>query len=36
MREFALETPVLELAARGSLLYLGLLVFVRLMPSEWT
>jgi uncharacterized membrane protein YcaP (DUF421 family) len=31
---FALETPVLELIARGTALYFGLLVLIRLMPRR--
>jgi uncharacterized membrane protein YcaP (DUF421 family) len=33
-RVFAPETPLLELVARGSLLYLGILVVIRLMPRR--
>lgn len=31
---FALETPLLELIARGTILYLGILLFMRLMPRR--
>jgi uncharacterized membrane protein YcaP (DUF421 family) len=31
---FVLETPLLELVARGSALYLGILVLMRLMPRR--
>lgn len=31
---FLLETPLLELIVRGSLLYFGILIFMRLMPRR--
>ncbi len=34
LRIFALETPVLELIARGTALYFGILIFMRLMPRR--
>jgi uncharacterized membrane protein YcaP (DUF421 family) len=34
LRIFAIETPLLELIARGTVLYFALLVFMRLMPRR--
>lgn len=33
-RVFAIETPLLELVARGTVLYFGILVFMRFMPRR--
>jgi uncharacterized membrane protein YcaP (DUF421 family) len=33
-RVFAVETPLLELIARGTVLYFGILIFMRFMPRR--
>lgn len=34
LRVFAVETPLLELIARGTVLYFGILIFMRFMPRR--